>query len=106
MPKRKESDMKKFGFCKWLLIADYLILLMLMGVFAAMSFREADTANLAIVIGAWIAQLGISSGAYYWKAKAENLVKLPLYMLNELPEDMKDRVDPTRVIESVITIKE
>ena len=60
--------MKKFGFCKRLLIAGYLILLMLMGVFAAMSFREADMANLAILIGAWIAQLGINSGAYYWKA--------------------------------------
>ena len=56
------------------------------------------------MVSAWIAQVAISKGAYYWKAKAENLVKLPLLLLAELPKDMRERADPNAIIEAVLGI--
>lgn len=88
-------------FSKKLLIADYAILfLMLIGYF----MPGIDTMNWAIVIAAWITQIAISSGAYYWKSKSENLVKLPIAMLKDIPEDMRERADPNQIIASVLGI--
>ena len=63
-----------------------------------------DTLNWALIVVAWIAQIAISSGAYYWKSKSENLVKLPIAMLNDLPEDMREKADPNQIIASVLGI--
>ena len=59
---------------------------------------------MAIVIGAWIAQVAISSGFYYWKSKSENLIKLPILLLADLPEDMREKADPNQIIASVLGI--
>ncbi len=99
MGRRKHEA--KMCFSKKLLLADYLVLLVL-GVMFFVS--EVDKSSLAIIIAAWIAQIAISSGAYYWKAKSENLVKLPITMLKEIPEDMRDRADPNQIIASVLGI--
>lgn len=88
-------------FSKKLLIADYVILIALILLFLIPSI---DKSNLAIVLCAWIAQVGISSAAYYWKAKSENLIKLPIILLADLPEDMRERADPTQIITSVLNI--
>lgn len=93
---------KKIEFGKKLLIADYAILVLMILVFFIFTMNGHDTANCSVVIGAWIAQIAISSGAYYWKAKSENLIKLPLYMLEHLPEDMKEKADPNQIIATVI----
>ena len=63
-----------------------------------------NAAEWAIVCGAWIAQVAISTGAYYWKAKSENLVKLPILLLKDLPEDMREKADPNQIIASVLGI--
>ena len=91
----------KLCFSKKLLITDYVILGLLMLLFL---LPDGDKTNLAIVLVAWIAQIAISTGAYYWKAKAENLVKLPIVMLNDIPEDMKEKADPNSIIASVLGI--
>lgn len=93
-------------FSKKLLIADYLLLMLMVGVFVYFTYKDKDTANCAIVIGAWIAQLAVSSGFYYWKAKAENLVKMPIQMLKDLPVDMREKADPNQIIASVIGMKD
>lgn len=93
---------KKMEFSKKLLIADYAILLLMILVFFVFSLSDHDTSNCAIVVSSWIAQIAISTGAYYWKAKSENLVKLPLLLLADLPEDMRERADPNAIIESVL----
>ena len=96
--------MKKLEFSKKLLIADYVVLaLMVIGVYV-FSLTGHDTSNCSIVVSAWIAQIAISTGAYYWKAKAENLVKLPLLLLAELPKDMREKADPNTIIEAVLGI--
>lgn len=94
-------DKCKLCFSKKLLITDYVILGVLMLLFLP---PDGDKTNLAIVLVAWIAQIAISTGAYYWKAKAENLVKLPIVMLNDIPEDMREKVDPNSIIASVLGI--
>lgn len=100
----KRQQPPKLCFSKKLLIADYAILVLMIVVFFAFSLNGHDTSNCAIVVGAWIAQIAISTGAYYWKSKAENLVKLPLLLLADLPEDMRDKSDPNQIIASVLGI--
>lgn len=91
-------------FSKKLLIADYAILAVLLAAFVVVVFCGHDATNFAIVLCAWIAQVGISSAAYYWKAKSENLVKLPLLLLAKLPGDMREKADPNQIIASVLGI--
>ena len=88
-------------FSKKLLIADYMILVVMLAMFLIPNF---DTTNWGLIVVAWVAQIAISTGAYYWKAKAENLVKLPITMLNEIPEDMRERTDPNQIVAAVIGI--
>lgn len=99
-----KSEKKKYCFSKKLLIADYLILICMIVTFFICTAVSVDTSNLAIIIGAWVAQIAISSGAYYWKAKSENLVKMPLYLLQELPDDMREKADPNDIISAVLGI--
>lgn len=97
----EQKKPSKLCFSKMLLIADYAILvLMLAGFFVP----GIDTMNWALVVVAWVAQVTVSTGAYYWKAKAENLVKLPLLLLAQLPEDMREKSDPNQIIASVLGI--
>lgn len=97
----KRSKASKWCFSKKLLMADYAILLLMILLFC---IPLVDKTNLAIIICAWIAQLAVSSGFYYWKAKSENLIKMPLQLLNELPVDMRERADPNQIIASVLGI--
>lgn len=97
----KRQKASNLCFSKKLLIADYAILLVLTAMFLVPSM---DKTNLAIVLCAWIAQIAISSGCYYWKAKAENLIKMPMQLLEDLPEDMREKADPNQIIASVLGI--
>jgi hypothetical protein len=87
----------KFEFSKKLLILDYLILMVLF--LCAVIFPEVD---IVTVIVAWIAQVGISSAAYYWKAKNENRAKVPLKVIESLPDEMREQIDLTQIITSII----
>lgn len=89
--------MKKMEFSKKLLIADYLILVVLF--VCAAIFQNVD---FAAVIVAWIAQIGVSSAAYYWKAKNENRTKIPLKVIESLPQEVRDQLDITQIITSII----
>ena len=71
----------KTEFSKKLLVLDYLILMVL---FLCLIFTGKDLSGIVI---AWIAQTGISSTAYYWKAKCENRTKVPFKVIESLPED-------------------
>lgn len=76
---------------------DYLILIVLF--VCAFLFQNID---LTTIIIAWIAQVGVSSAAYYWKARAENRSKIPLRVLESLPEDMRNQIDLTQIIATII----
>ena len=84
-------------FSKKLLIADYIVFLALVGAMGV--FPEVD---FTTVIVAWIAQLGISSAAYYWKAKNENRVKVPMDVIRSMPREIREQVDLTPIIIAII----
>lgn len=120
---------KPKGFSKKLLIADYIIAVILVAVFFICTYINGsytmDTLNKMIEIGmdvsavaitppfnldifgvflsTWIIQLGVSSGAYYVLIKSEHKMELPIQLLNELPEDVKEQVDMTQIITSVLS---
>lgn len=120
---------KKKGFSKKLLIADYVIAVILVAVFFVCTYINGvytmDTINkliemgveisttiisppfnldmFGILLSTWIIQLGVSSGAYYVLIKSEHKMELPIQLLNDLPEDIKEKVDATQIITSVLS---
>lgn len=120
---------KKKGFSKKLLIADYAIAIVLIIVFFICTYINGDYViestnklielgvdismiNIAppfnldifgILLSTWIIQLGLSSGAYYVLIKSEHKIELPIQLLNDLPQDIKEQVDITQIITSVLS---
>lgn len=84
-------------FSKKLLILDYVILILLL--ICTLIFPGVDFIAIDI---AWVAQVGISSAAYYWKAKTENRTKVPLMVIKSLPKSMREKIDLTEIITSII----
>lgn len=82
-------------FSKFLILIDYLLMI---GVVVLCYFNPELT---PIAIG-WASQLAISTGFYFWKARLENKVKLPLFLLKSLPPDIRQEMDLTEVIKSII----
>lgn len=87
----------KVEFSKKLLIMDYLILIVLF--ICAILFQQVD---FSTIIVAWIAQIGISSGAYYWKAKSENRTKIPFKVIESMPQEMQEKINLTEIITTII----
>lgn len=87
----------KTEFSKVLLILDYLIMVVLF--YLTIRFPEVD---FTVVDVAWIAQIGISSGAYYWKTKSDNRTKVPIKVIQSLPRSMRENIDLTQIITSII----
>ena len=120
---------KKKGFSKKLLIADYVIAVVLVAVFFICVYINGnyiiETTNrmidlgiditmisvnppfnldmFGVILGTWIIQLGVSSGAYYVLIKSEHKIELPIQLLNDLPQEIKERVDITQIITSVLS---
>ena len=119
---------KRKGFSKQLLIADYVIAVILVMAFFICTYINGayvmETTNKLIDMGVdmstvvisppfnldmfgiflstWIVQLGVSSGAYYVLIKSEHKIELPIQLLNDLPKDIKEQVDITQIITSVL----
>lgn len=90
--------MKRKEFSKKLLICDYIIFLLLV-------LCHLIWGNLTEIIVAWAAQLGISSGFYYWKAKSENRTKIPIKVISSLPPEIRKEVNLTELIQTVIQME-
>lgn len=96
--------MRRTEYSKKLMDRDYKVLAVMLIVLVILIVFDRSATEWAIATGAWIAQIAISTGAYYWKAKSENLVKLPVILLKDLPEDMRERADPNQIISAVLGI--
>lgn len=120
---------KRKGFSKKLLIADYTIAVVLVAVFFICTYINGtytmntinrlidmgmdvsmvsitppfDLNMFGIFLSTWIVQLGVSSGAYYMMAKSEHKVELPMALVNDLPQDIKEQVDMTQIITTVLS---
>lgn len=120
---------KKMGLSKKLLVADYTIAVVLIvaflicvcinGVYSMNVMNELIESGVdvsivsisppfnldgfGILLGIWVAQLGLSSGAYYILIKSERKIELPIKLLNDLPDDIKEKVDTTQIITTVLS---
>ena len=121
------NQKKKMGFSKKLLIADYVIAIFLVIAFFVCTYINGtyvmettdklieiemgasiiditppfDLDMFGVFLSTWIVQLGLSSGAYYVLIKSEHKMELPIQLLNDLPQDVKEQVDLTQIITSV-----
>lgn len=93
--------MKEWCFSKKLLVADYAVMLLLILIMVVFAAAGIDAVYISAFSGVWAVQLGVSTGFYYSKARAENTIKLPVQLLKTLPKDMREKVDPTSVIIAV-----
>lgn len=120
---------KKRGFSKNLLIVDYVVTVVLIvalficsianGMYIMNTTKELvalghdismititppfNLDGFGVFFSAWIAQLGISSYAYYSLVKRERKIEMPMKMLETIPDDIKDRLDMTSIFETVLT---
>lgn len=120
---------KKKGFSKKLLIADYAVTVALIVAFFICAILNGiytiDATNKLIEMGmdvsmitinppfnldgfgvffsTWIAQLAISSYAYYSLVKRERKMEMPMMLLEDLPEDIKKDLNMTEIITTVLT---
>ncbi len=120
---------KKRGFSKNLLIADYVVTVILIVAFFACSIFNGlyimETTNeliatsvdvsmititppfsldgFGVFFSAWIGQLAVSSYAFYAMTKSEHKMELPIQLLENLPDDVKDKVEMTEIITTVLT---
>ena len=84
-------------FSKKLLIVVYIIFVILC--IATVLFPSVELATVTV---AWTAQTAISSGGYYWKTKSDNRIKIPLKVIESLPSEIREQLDLTQVIISII----
>lgn len=124
-----DKPKKRKGFSKQLLIADYVIAVVLVVAFFICTYVNGvytmETTNKLIEMGVdvsmlaitppfnldmfgvflstWIVQLGVSSGAYYVLIKSEHQIELPIQLLNDLPQDIKEQVDVNEIITTVLS---
>ena len=101
-PKKK----KPWCFSKKMLAADYSIMVALLALIVLFAAMGWDAVYISAFAGIWAVQLGYSSGCYYNKAKAENMIKLPAQLLKTLPDDMREKADPNEIIAAVFSLKE
>lgn len=94
------------NYSKSLMDRDYIIMVVLLAIMVLFAVLGIDAIYISAFAGLWAVQLGYSSGCYFAKAKAENLIKLPAQLLKSLPEDMKEKADPNEIIASVFSLKE
>ena len=123
------QNKRKRGFSKKILIADYVIAVILIVAFFICVYINGvytmETINnlinmgidvsvmtitppfnldiFGIFLSTWIVQLGVSSGAYYVLIKSEHKIELPIQLLNDLPQDIKEQVDITQIITTVLS---
>lgn len=116
-------------FSKKLLFADYLIaIILVVGYFVCVAINGLYAKSIidtimaggidisytsvpqlfsldgfGILLGSWILQLGISSGAYYMMSKSDHKIQLPMAMLNTMPDEIKEQLDMTQVVTTVLT---
>lgn len=81
-------------FSKMLLIVDYAFMVLLIIV----ALAKPDTSVIAI---AWVGQVAVSSGFYFWKAKNENRIKIPIRLLRSLNRDGSE-LDLNQIIHDII----
>lgn len=87
----------RIEFSKKLLIIDYFVMVILC--VCTCIFPNSDFTTIAV---AWVAQIGVSTAAYYWKTKFDNRTKVPMKLIESLPDDIREQIDLTQVMIAII----
>lgn len=124
--------MNKKEFSKKLLYADYLIAIALIvgflicivinGVYARYVIETMINTGIdvsyinvpqivpldgfGVLLGVWVAQLGVSSVSYYRMSRSDHKIQLPIKLIEELPEDVKETVNMTDIITTVLNVSD
>lgn len=96
--KRFVTRVRQWEFGKKLLVSDYAIFV---GIFVCQIIYRNEI-DLTTVLCAYIGQLAIATGFYYWKAKCENRIKIPISVLKTLPKELREPMDLTTIITAII----
>lgn len=80
---------KEFEFSKWILIVAYLTGLVFTSLTVWLAIAGGDAASFANIVLAIWALVSTAVGFYFWKAKAENLIKIA----KAIPHDKVDDLD-------------
>ncbi len=59
--------------------------------------------GFGILLGSWITQLGLSSGAYYMMSRSDHKIQLPMAMLNTMPDEIKSKLDMNQIVTTVLS---
>lgn len=62
-----------------------------------------DTSVITQILSFWIAQLGVSTTAYYIMCKSDHKIQLPIRLIRTLPADIKEQVNMDQLITTVLT---
>lgn len=91
---------------KKMLAVDYAIMMFLLALIIIFAVLGIDAMYISAFAAVWAVQLGYSSGCYYAKAKAENMIKLPLMLFKSLPPEIMEKIDPNDVIPAIFGLKD
>ena len=62
-------------------------------------FQELDFTG---IIMTYIGLMTIATTAYYWKAKCENRIKIPIKVIKTLPKELREPLELTTIITAII----
>lgn len=88
--KTAHSQKTKMEFSKKILLVAGVVNIAVIIFACVMMWRTFDTSPLAYLIPAVAAEVATGTGYYYWKAKAENQIKLKKIYGNLKEEDAED----------------
>ena len=94
--------MKKMEVSKIILCVSWAATIILSGIAVIGTFSNIDVTNLVTLAGIAWGELTAAHGFYYWKAKNENRTKVPIKVIESLPAEVRDQMDLTQVITSII----
>lgn len=81
--------MNKFEFSKLILVVAYVTAIVFTVITAYIAVVGGDAASFANIVLAIWALVSTAVGFYFWKAKAENIIKLA----GKLPEKLHEQLD-------------
>lgn len=84
---------KKWEFSKLILVTVFIAAVIFSIIAAYLALKGADIGSYSPIVLAIWAELGTSSGFYYWKAKNENRIKLLKSVPSDLVDEAKELLD-------------
>lgn len=94
---KEKTPRKKTEFSKLILIVELLVLIAMI----VCAVKVPDV-SFETIICAWIAVIGASVAVYFWKAKTENRIKIPVKVIESLPSEVRDELNLTELLTAII----